>query len=282
MKSKVDKIEIYIRKLNKLPTLSYTAEKIINLTADELTHLDELVNIIEKDPPIMSKVLGVANLIYLGAYKPITSVKDALLKIGFKTLRNIALSISIFSVFKSSKEKEESYVRLFRHSIATGTISSFISERFLNESLEESFTAGVLHDIGFFVLHYAFYDYLKKIEKTLSEGSEASLKKAEEKILGTTHSKIGKWLAEIWGLPEIICEVILYHNDIPEKSEKYSETIALVQLSNFIAHQLGYYPLEVKTEPILHKESIYKILSLPEVDEIILEVKEIIKEVENL
>lgn len=271
-------IRIDIQKLKKLPTLSHTAEKILNLTQKESTHLDELVDIIERDPPIMSKVLGVANIVYLGIYKPITTVKDALLKIGFKTLKNIALSVSIFSLFKSSEEK--SYKRLFKHSIATGTICQIIAEKFLKETSDENFTAGVLHDIGLFVLHYAFYEHFKKIEESVKEG--ISLKEAEERIIGTTHSEIGKWLTESWGLPEMVCDVILYHHDIPQKSLKYSKNVALVQLSNFIAEKLCYSPLEVKTESEFYKDRIYEILDLPDVEELIPELKEIVKEVGNL
>lgn len=280
MNSSTYDIRIDIQRLKKLPTLSYTAEKILNLTARESTHLDELVDIIENDPPIMSKVLGVANIVYLGVYKPITTVKDALLKIGFKTLKNIALSVSIFSLFKSSPEKEKSYTRLFKHSIATGTICQIITEKFLKEVPEESFTAGVLHDIGLFALHYAFYEHFKKIEDTLKE--DFPLMKAEEKIIGANHSEIGKWLAEMWGLPEMVCDVILYHHDIPQKSIKYAKTVALVQLSNFIAENLGYSPFEIKTESDFYKEKIYKILDLPEPEELILELKDIVKDVESL
>ncbi|WP_460179939.1 HDOD domain-containing protein [Thermodesulfovibrio sp. TK110] len=273
-------IRIDIQKLKKLPTLSYTAEKILNLTSKELTHLDELVSIIERDPPIMSKVLGVANIVYLGLYKPITTLKDALLKIGFKTLKNIALSISIFSLFKSSPEKEKSYTGLFKHSIATGTVCQIISEKFLKEASEEYFTAGVLHDIGFFALHYAFYEKLQEIEEAFRESS--SLKEAEEKIIGTNHSEIGKWIAEMWGLPEMVVEVILYHHDFPKKSLKYAKTVALVQLSNFIAEKLGFYPLQVKKESEFYKDRVYQILNLPEPEDLILELKEIVNEVENL
>ncbi|PMP71808.1 MAG: hypothetical protein C0186_02935 [Thermodesulfovibrio aggregans] len=279
MNSKTD-IRINIQKLKKLPTLSWTAERILNLTSKELTHLDELVNIIERDPPIMSKVLGVANIVYFGIYKPITTVKDALLKIGFKALKNIALSISIFSLFKSSQEKEKSYMRLFKHSIATGTVCQIISEKFLNEPSEDNFATGVLHDIGLFALNYAFYEQFQKIEQALSR--ENSLTQAEKKILGTTHSEIGKWLAEIWGLPEIFCDVILYHHEPPQKSVKYAKNVALVQLSNSIAEKLGYYPVEVKIESEFYREKVYKLLDVPEPEELVNELKEILKDVENL
>jgi len=273
-------MRIDIQRLTKLPTLSYRAEKILNLTSKELTHLDELVYIIEKDPPIMSKVLGIANIVYLGHYKPITTVKEALFTIGFKTLKNIALSISIFSFFKSTQEKEKSYIRLFRHSVATGAICQIISEKFLKEASEENFTAGVLHDIGWFALHYAFYDHFKKIEEGISQ--EVSLNKVELNITGTTHTEIGKWLAETWGLPEIVCDAIFYHHDLPQNSMKYSKAVALVQLSNFIAGELGYPPFEVKVGIDFYKDKVYQILKLPDTYELISEVQDIIKEVENL
>lgn len=280
MNSKVNDIRIDIQKLKKLPTLSYTAEKILNLTSKELTHLDELVSIIERDPPIMSKVLGVANIVYLGVYKPITTIKDALLKIGFKTLRNIALGIAIFSLFKSSPEKEKTYARLFKHSIATGSIAQIIADKFLEETSDENFTAGVLHDIGLFALYYAFNEHFKKIEETVSE--EITLIKAEEEIIGTNHAQVGKWLAEMWGLPEVVQEVILYHHDFPDKSLKYAKQVALVQLSNYIAEKLDYCPLGKKSETEFHKERVYKILNLPQPEELIFELKEMVKDIEDL
>lgn len=278
MESK-NKIKIDVQRIKKLPTLSHNAEKILRLTVKDTTHLDELVNIIENDPPIMLKVLSIANIVYLGLYKPITTIKDALLKIGFKTLKNIALSVSIFSIFKFNQEMEISYKRLYRHSIATGIICQIISERFLDENLDENFTAGVIHDIGLFAIHNLFFEEFEKIEKLLSEGMPLSI--AEEKVLGITHGEVGKWLLEFWGLPEIFHEVALYHDE-PIKSLKYPKTVALVNLSNYISNKLGYSPFEVKLEPNFNQELIYKMIGVYNMESLIIEIKELIKDVEFL
>lgn len=272
MESPSYEIRIDIQMLKKLPTLSHTAERILSLTAKELTHLDELIDIIEKDTPIMSKVLSMANIIYYGTHAPVTNIKDALLKIGFNSLKNIALGISIFSLFKATGEKERSYKRLFNHSFATGVISQIICEDFLNRFSDEKFTAGMLHDIGLFALHYLYFDLFENLERAVLKGIPFS--QAEKEVIGIEHGEIGRWLSEWWGLPEIIGEVILYHHDLPEKSSNYADTIAIIQLSDYIATKLGYGIFEKTIEIDIYKDSIYKLLSLPELDELILQIKD--------
>lgn len=276
-----DKIRVEIQRLKKIPTLSHTAQRIISLTAKDSTHLDELVNIIEKDPPIMSKVLGCANIVYLGLSPPVTSVRDALLKIGFKPLKNIALSIAIFSIFKTFKSKEDSYKRLIKHSLVTGIISQILAEKYLDLEPDERFTAGALHDLGLLVIHYSLYEQFKDIENHLREG--LSLLDAEKKVINVYHTEIGKWIAETWGLPEVIQDVILLHHENPERS-KSPFTTALVHLADYLAHELDYYPFSVKTAYEFRKNEVYEILSLPPVEDLIKDLKNLLsrEDIENI
>lgn len=273
-------IKIDIKKLTKIPTLSHTADKILHLTSNELTHLDLLVTIIEKDPPIMSKVLSIANLVYFGNFKPITSVKDALLKLGFKILKNIALSVSIFSIFHFSKEKEISYRRLFKHSIATAIACKFISEKLLDEYEEENFTAGMLHDIGLFIVHSLFYDRFLEIEKLIEEG--LLLREAEQRTIGITHGEIGSLLIETWGLPGLLIDVVLYHNDLPNKSVHYSKNVALVQLANYLAIELDYSPFSIKFNTTFYENEVRQILGIQSIEDIGNQLIEPLRELENL
>lgn len=271
---KFEKIRIEIQLLKKLPTLSYTAEKILNITAKESTHLDELVKIIENDTPIISKVLGVANIMYFGYSGSITNIKDAVLKIGFNNLKNIALSISIFTLFKTTKQRERTYRKLYRHSIATGVICNFISEKVIHEVYEDSFTAGILHDLGLFALHYLYYDAFIKIEDLVLQGK--TLTEAENEVIETDHSIIGKWLADWWGLPEEIADVILFHHENPgilDLDNKYKKIVAIVHLSNYIAETLGYGVFDRKAESKFYEAGVYSILPLPEVQDLINQIK---------
>lgn len=268
-----DSIRIDVQTLKKLPTLSYSAQRIMSLTNQEMTHLDDLIMIIENDPPILSKVLGVANIIYYGLSSPITSIKDALFKIGFNTLKNIALGISIFSLFRYKGSKERVYKRLFKHSIATGLISRYIAENVLDTKEELYFTSGILHDIGFFALYYLYFDIFIKIENSVIQGRK--LIEAENSLIDLDHTIIGKWLSEWWGLPESIGDVILYHHDDPLKIDnKYKKYISLVHLSDYIASSIGYGVFHGSGEFIFHEKGVYSIFDLPEINELIIQIKE--------
>ncbi|MCX7988929.1 MAG: HDOD domain-containing protein [Thermodesulfovibrio sp.] len=270
--NQVEKIRIQIQTLKKLPTLSHSAERILRLTNSELTHLDELINIIENDPPILSKVLSLANIICLGYSGPITNLKDALFKIGFNNLKNVALSISIFSLFKVSGQREKTYKRLFKHSVATGIISKYIAEEFLDIRDESSFTAGILHDLGLFALHHLYYEAFLKIENLVITGK--NITEAENEVIDLDHSIIGKWLAEWWGLPEEIGEVILYHHEDPGKLDnKYRRNIALIHLANYVAEKIGYGIYDGGRESVFYESGVYSLLTLPEVGELVNHIK---------
>ncbi len=275
MNKQIDKIRIEIQRLKKLPTLSHSANKILHLTDRENTHLDELINIIEKDPPILSKVLSIANIICLGYSRPITNIRDALLKIGFNNLKNVALSVSIFSLFKPLGEKELTYRKLFRHSIATGVISKYISSEILDnyEEINETvFTAGLLHDLGLFALHYLYYEAYIKIENLVLSGKH--ILEAENEVIDLDHSIIGKWLSEWWGLPEDIGEVILYHHEDPGKLDnKNRKNIAIIHLANYVAEKSGYAVYNGANESVFYELGVYSILTLPEIEELINTIK---------
>lgn len=267
-----DKIRIDTQSLSRLPTLSQSAERIIALTNKELTHLEELREIIENDPPIMSKVLGVANMLYLGYASPVTNVMDAILKLGFKTLKNIAVGISIFSLFKADKTKERSYKKLFRHSIATGYICEIVGKRYLEIDEEAYIVAGTLHDLGFFALHYLHFEAFSQIEKLVLKGN--SIKEAESKVIDVDHNTIGKWLSDWWKLPDYIGDVIYYHHSDPLSIDsKYRNIIALTHLSDYIAISLGFSIFNGE-ESELFQSSLYKLFSLPPLNEIIYQIEE--------
>lgn len=266
-----DKIRIDTQSLNRLPTLSQSAEKVIALTNKDTTHLEELREIIENDPPIMSKVLGVANILYLGYSSPVTNVMDAILKLGFKTLRNIAVGISIFSLFKADKTKEKSYKKLFRHSIATGYISGIISRRYLELEEDAYFISGTLHDLGFFALHYLHFDAFSQIGELVLKGN--SINEAESKVIDVDHNIIGKWLSDWWKLPDYIGDVILYHHSDPLKFDsKYKNLVAMTHLADHIAISLGFSIFN-GDEAEIYEKSLHTLFSLPPLHEIIQQIE---------
>ncbi len=76
---------------------------------------------------------------------------------------------------------------------------------------DDTLLAGLLHDIGYWVLaHECPADLNKALE--LGEGTGIPLHEAEGQILGASHAEVGAYLLGIWGFPYPIIEAVAHHH----------------------------------------------------------------------
>ncbi len=239
--SKDKALRIFVQKIPKLPTLPIIAERILGMIDDDSASIESVVDIIEKDPAIAAKVLSFANAAFYGSGEPVFSVRGAIMKIGFKNIRSIALGISLMTIFSENKEKfAAAYHRIFLHSVAVALISEQIAEKVSRELVDKAFIAGLLHDIGQLVIIRSFPDDYLLILDEFSRG--LFLIDAEKKVLGITHADIGVWLMDKWNLPAIIQDVVQYHH-APSEAASNQKLVAVIHLSNIIAsrHSFGLF-----------------------------------------
>lgn len=240
-------IRVVVQKIPKLPTLPSVAERILGMVDDDCSSVDSIVHTVEQDPAIVAKVLSFANAAFYGGGNPVLSVGDAVMKIGFKNIRSIALGISLMTIFADNKGRYASaYRRVFCHSFAVGAIANRIAERAGNGILQEAFIAGLLHDIGQLVINKYFNDDYVRIMDEFQKGS--FLIDAERHVLGITHADIGLWLADKWNLPLVIQDAIYYHH-CPGEAPRNQKAVAVVHLANVVAERRSLGPIE-STSPV--------------------------------
>jgi putative nucleotidyltransferase with HDIG domain len=225
-----DPIRLFIQKITKLPTLPAIAQEVLNLTFDDSVSIRRLEGIIENDPPIASRILSVSNSAFFGIEKPNESIGNAIVRIGFDNVRQIALGIALLSVFRNGTRSHPlDPVQIFKHSVAVGMIARFLAIQFKRHDQNEIFACGILHDLGILVMNsYAEEMYFRVID---SMQREESLLDAETRVLGFTHTTVGAWLAEKWNLPDAVLATIRFHHD-PLLSN--SKQIALIYLADCI------------------------------------------------
>lgn len=227
-----DSLEHYVRQITKLPTVPVIAREILGLVDDNKVSVERLEGIVEKDPSIAAKILSVANSSFFGFNIPTTTISNAIIRIGFNNVRNIALGISLMTVLDDGKSEHRSYYqRIFKHSAAVGVIARFISEKIKLNISEEILFNGLLHDIGFLVLNRYFTDKFSQILNELD--NRASLLEAEKAVLDFGHADVGKWLGEQWNLPETVLDSMLYHH-CPADAKKNVKHVAVTHLADFI------------------------------------------------
>ncbi|HDH06115.1 MAG TPA: HDOD domain-containing protein [Nitrospirae bacterium] len=227
-----DSLKFYVRKITKLPTLPVIAQEILAIIDDDLIPVNKLEKIIENDPAISAKIVSVANSAFFGFRTPAGTLNNAIMRIGFKNVKNIALAISLMTVLENGKYKSAlDYRRVFNHSVSVGFIAKLISAELIPAISEELLINGMLHDIGFLALSRFFPDaYLNVLNEFDKDGT---LLEAEKKILSFTHADIGNWLAEKWNLPETVLNTTLHHHT-PSLAKNNLQHLAIVHIADYI------------------------------------------------
>jgi HD-like signal output (HDOD) protein len=88
-----------LQKIDYLPTIPITAQQVLKLANDNMASTASLGEIIEMDVSISARILNVANSAYFGFNINVKTVSEAILRIGFSNVKNVALGGSLMSVF---------------------------------------------------------------------------------------------------------------------------------------------------------------------------------------
>ena len=234
-----DSLRILTQKILKLPTVPPVADKIIQLVSSKASVVNSIVETIETDPAISAKVISFANAAFFRTGQPVTTIQDAVMKIGFDNVKSIALGIALLTLFKGKQDKDEGgYHNINRHSMVVGVFSKEIVDFMGWSNHEDIFTNGLLHDLGLMVMNAFFPEIYARIEDKFKTGM--SFPDAENEVCGFTHGEIGVWLADKWNLPDNMCEVIQHHHN-PSLSS--SSATAIVHLADIIAIKRGFGPM---------------------------------------
>ncbi|GBD97368.1 phosphodiesterase [bacterium BMS3Abin06] len=228
-----DSLKLHVRKITKLPTLPVIAREILAIIDDDLTPVNKLEKIIENDPPISAKILSVANSAFFGFRMPAKTLNNAIIRIGFNNVKNIAIGISLITVLEEGKRGGAlDYQRVFNHSVSVGFIASLLSEHLKLAIPEGILINGMLHDIGFLVLSRYFSETYLNVLNEFDKGKP--LIEAEKEVLDFTHADIGTWLAEQWKLPETVLNTTLYHHT-PSLAKDDLQHLAVVHIADYIS-----------------------------------------------
>ncbi len=257
-----ESLRILTQKIPKLPTLPPVADKIINLVNSDAAFVGSIVEAIEKDPAMSAKIIGFSNAAFYRRGDPVTTIRDAVMKIGFDTIKSVALGISLLTIFKSEHGGgPRDYGNMVRHSLATGLISKEIVDMLDWQDQGEVFTCGLLHDIGLLVISACFPDIYDTIVSKFRKGSVFI--DVEKEVCGCSHGEVGAWLTDKWNLPDAICEVVLYHHS-PSEATVDPAMAAVVHLADIIAARNDYSPITVNGYEGSFEKGSMKLLGMTE------------------
>ncbi len=230
--------EQIVKAINSVPTLPSIYHKIIKVMSNKKSTFDDIANVISKDQAAALKVLKVANSPFFGVSRTITTIKDAIMYLGFIEIRNIVVALSVINLIEKDKKFKTFKPRDFwRHSLAVGIASRMIAQHFDKSSLDKVFLAGILHDVGKLVLFTYFEDQYVEVQKYITE-NRVFLVEAEKEVLGFTHCEIGHKLLTKWNLSDYLIKAVSYHEQGLVGND-FNSIVAAVHLGNIYARTLS-------------------------------------------
>ncbi len=226
--------------LQDLPPLPAVIMRVMQTVNDPTTSASDLNRLISTDQALASKVLRLVNSSYYGFPRKIATITNAVVILGFNTVRNLTTSLGVFNAFDAQGQKTALDRDAFwAHSMAVAVAASAIAKRkgIGTKSVEEVFIGGLMHDIGKLFLDQYFPDQYA-IAMKLAGAAKISIWEAEKTALGVGHALVGKRIAEKWNLPPSLTAMITLHHQ-PAYAKEYFEITATIQAADRVARRLA-------------------------------------------
>lgn len=233
------RIEMILRQVESLPTLPGIATRLLSLSSAEDSDIREIVSLVEADPSLTSRLLSMCRRSDKGISHEITTVDRAIVLLGFDAVRSALLSVHIFELFRNqAASSEEDQVGddappvnragLWRHMLGVACASEMIvhahTERRVRVSEEDAFVCGLLHDLGKIALDSILPRSYRRVAH-IAHKRQTNIAQVERTVIGVDHHRAGKRLAEHWGLPHMLQDVMWLHNqpfatipDVPHRN----------------------------------------------------------------
>lgn len=250
-----------VQNIIQLPALPSIALEVASLIDNPKTSVSMLTRVISADQVLTAKVLKIANSPFYGFQKKISTLDFAIMVLGFDSLKEILISVSLISAFKKKPDKYFNSREFWQHSLATAVAARTLARQLGYRISSESFVAGLLHDIGILVTHQYFHEDYAKIIRAVTEG-KSSFQDMEQAVLFATHGDIGGWLAERWNMPDQLVEAIKFHHR-PLLAERNPQLTCLIHFVDYLCHKLDIGSLSY--ERVEHYEpEVLRVLNISE------------------
>lgn len=235
------RLEDIVSQIDDLPTLPDVVVKMLEMIDRMDVSVPEISRLISHDPALTMKILKMANSAFYGFPRQISTIDLAVVALGFKQLKCLALSLSVVEQFSADSMADDFDLRKFwEHSIGCGIAGRMLAKGFGYQVGAEAFVAGLLHDIGKLLLsRYCPQEY-REVSRLVQEGGLSFLA-AERAVMDVTHAEIGKWLADTWNLPPELSDAIAYHHN-PAAAQHQPELAGLVHCADILCRifSVGY------------------------------------------
>jgi HD-like signal output (HDOD) protein len=217
----------------KLPVLPEVGSEVLHMARDPEVDIQKLAGFIGRDQVIAGKVLKLANSALYRGFTEVTTIAQAIPRIGLNTLGANVLTIATEEVYSLDEPiLKKVLASLWDHALAVATASHSIAKAIRYHDVDKAFIAGLLHDVGKVVILHLLKENRELVRQIVE--SEDLMQEAFDAY----NRRIGGELLQRWNLAADLIEAVGAVED-PRRANRARTLAAIVHVADLIANHLG-------------------------------------------
>jgi len=203
---RLDALLVEIRDIRPLPAI---AARVLSMSEGEQFSAQHLAELIRVDQALSVRLLRLANSPVYGMPRRVTTLRDAVVLLGFRELRSLAVASCVADASIVTKPDFD-YPAFWKASFAVASFAAALAE-LLDCEKDEAFMAGVVHNVG--RLAWAqFRPSWLQLAMGVARRSGQGLHEVQRELFGFSDAETGGFIARQWQFPEALCEAVSTHD----------------------------------------------------------------------
>lgn len=223
------RLRAVVGRIQRLPAMPRVYARLRSAMSREDVGVQEIANIVAADPAIAAKVLQIVNSSFFRLARRITRLDQAISYLGFAAIRNIVMSVEVFSQWgREPSAQEFDPERLQARAQQLACAARALSEG--SPITDDATLAGLLHNIGYWVLRQECPAELASALET-ARREAIPMHAAEKRLIGASHAEIGAYLLGLWGLPHSVVEAVAFQHATDQLPHPHFDALAALAIA---------------------------------------------------
>ncbi len=226
-------------RLHRLPPISTTTLKLIELLGNDDYQTGDLVPLIETDVSLAARCLTTVNAPVFGLKRSIASVQHAVTLLGARAVLDLALQLSVRGTYnKALTGYASSPDDLYKHSLYSAIGARLVATRLIPSAKpQQAYTAALFHDVGKLV----FSEFLsEQVTEPPPPEQITHFLRFEQSMFGIDHAAVSAEIALEWHLPDTLVQAVAYHHHPGSAPAAHRKTALAVHLGDMFAMMAGF------------------------------------------
>jgi HD-like signal output (HDOD) protein len=246
-----------IHEVERLPSFPTNVIKIQRLCAGKKSTIQEIAEMIKRDPGLTADILKLANSAGYITSGRTNTIGEAVKKIGLRGINTLVIASGVQKIMESKYKK---YEKIWKNSYKRAFYAQRIAIQLSRNKLSEFvYLSALLADIGLIILLSLNPKKAEKIREIAGMKGMESSNLLEEISLGISHNTLGKLMLQKWKFNQALVKAVEFHDRPHMAPDKFKDLIYIVYLANTLSEiEAGKSKYELIDDDVMEHFNIKK------------------------